>query len=403
MKTQNSKKVKLVVVSTVLINVIGFGIVIPVLPHYVESFGASPFTITMLFAVFAFCSFFSGPFLGSLSDKVGRRPMLLISIISTALGWLVFALAHNVFFLFLGRIIDGMAAGNISIAQNSLVDIAKNKEERTSNLGLIGAAFGIGFILGPLIGGLLSSFSQSTPFWFATVLAILNVIVAYFFLPETNTKLNKDARPSFNPFTPLIRGMKNRILVPSFLAWFLFVLAISSFQAIFALFIDRTFGLGPFAAGLIFTAMGVIIALNQVVALKHFWLKYFTEPNIEFWMILITGIAYFVLSIPILPVFLFAMVINAFGQSILRVVMTSQIVSHSAPEEQGEALGILSSIQSAGMIFGPLIAGAVFGMHPSLPLTLSGIFLLLAFVIIFFNRRKISPTTISSNIPIMSE
>ena len=178
-------KIKLVIVFTVLINVIGIGIVIPVLPHYVESFGASPLEITLLFAVFSFFSFLSSPVLGSASDKIGRRPMLLLSIVSTAIGWLIFASAKSLWLLYLGRIIDGMAAGNISIAQSSLVDIARDEKERTRNLGLIGAAFGIGFVTGPLIGGLLSVYSEAVPFWFAAGLAVFDVIVAYFFLDET--------------------------------------------------------------------------------------------------------------------------------------------------------------------------------------------------------------------------
>ncbi len=171
---------KLIVLFTVFVDVIGFGIVIPILPFYVGTFGASPFVITLLFASFAFFAFLSSPLLGALSDKVGRRPILIVSIVSTALGWIVFAGATSIPFLFLGRIIDGMAAGNFTVAQGSLVDMARNEKERSSNLGLIGAAFGVGFMIGPLLGGVLSTVSQSFPFWCAGGLATLNALLAFF-------------------------------------------------------------------------------------------------------------------------------------------------------------------------------------------------------------------------------
>ena len=384
------KKIKFVVVFTVLMNVIGMGIIIPVLPHYVESFHTSAFMVTLLFGVFAFCSFISSPFLGALSDRIGRRPILIISISSTALGWLVFASAHSLIFLFIGRIIDGMAAGNISTAQSSLVDISKDPKERTHNLGLIGAAFGIGFIIGPLIGGLLSSFSPVVPFWFATALAFLDTIFAFFFLDETNKRINKTAKLEWNPFLPLKRATANKLLLPNFFAWFFFIMAVSSFQSTFALYLDRAFGIGPLGGGLLFAVMGVIIALNQMVALKHFWLKYFKEPNIEFWMVLITGAAFFIMSARFIALFVIGMIIVAFGQSILRPVMTSQIVGKSPKEVQGEVIGVTSSVQSVGMTLSPVIAGAVFGFKDNLPFLLSGFYMLIAFYIIFFNRRRMA-------------
>src|SRR3972149_6379611 len=159
------QKEKLTVLFTVLVDVLGFGIVIPILPFYVTSFGASAFTVTLLFSSFALFAFVSSPFLGALSDKIGRRPVLIFSIASTAIGWFVFAAADSIVLLFIGRIIDGAAAGNFTVAQSALVDISTDEKDRAANLGLIGASFGIGFMLGPLIGGVLSTVSLSCRFW----------------------------------------------------------------------------------------------------------------------------------------------------------------------------------------------------------------------------------------------
>jgi multidrug resistance protein len=180
------QKQKLIIVFTVLVDVIGFGIVVPILPYYVTSFGASPIVVTLMFSSFSLCAFLSSPFLGALSDRIGRRPVLIVSIMSTAIGWFVFSSAHSIMFLFLGRIIDGCAAGNFTTAQSYLVDISKDEKERTSNLGLVGAAFGIGFMIGPMMGGLLGKVSPSFPFFIAGVLATINTISALFFLPETH-------------------------------------------------------------------------------------------------------------------------------------------------------------------------------------------------------------------------
>lgn len=150
------KKQKIIIFLTVFIDVVGIGLVIPTLPLYVERYGATPLVAMTFFAVYAFCQFFGAPFLGSLSDRIGRRPVLIVSLLGTSLGWFMFALANSLPLLFLARIIDGITGGNISTAQSYLVDISRNDRERTENFGIIGASFGMGFILGPALGGVLT-------------------------------------------------------------------------------------------------------------------------------------------------------------------------------------------------------------------------------------------------------
>jgi len=158
-------------------------------------------------------------------------------------------------------VIDGMAAGNISTAQSYLVDISKSDKERTSNLGLIGLSFGIGFLIGPFLGGILSAHSTTFPFLFVGFLSMLNAFMAIFILPETNK--NKSTAPMhINPFTPIIKATKNKPMRPDFFTWFLFIAAVSSMQGIFALFLQKNFGFDAFKTGIIFTLSGVIIALS---------------------------------------------------------------------------------------------------------------------------------------------
>src|SRR5436190_12652551 len=179
----------IVIFTTVFIDLVGFGIVIPVLPFYAEStsFNATPRTIGLLFASYSIMQLIFSPVLGRLSDKYGRRPVLLLSIIGTGIGFLVLGFAKTIFLLFVGRILDGITGGNISTAQAYIADIT-TKENRAKGMGLIGAAFGLGFIFGPAIGGILSKWGIHVPFFFAAGLCFANALLLYFTLPETVTK-----------------------------------------------------------------------------------------------------------------------------------------------------------------------------------------------------------------------
>ncbi|HBI33876.1 MAG TPA: hypothetical protein DEA43_02585 [Candidatus Moranbacteria bacterium] len=375
------EKIKIIILLTVLVDVIGLGIIIPVLPFYVESFGVSSFVVTLLFSVFAFFSFVSSPFLGALSDKIGRRPILIISIASTAFGWFVFASANSVWLLFLGRIIDGAAAGNFPIAQSYLLDIAKNDKERTMNLGLIGAVFGIGFMVGPAIGATLGGISPALPFWFVGFLAMFNAIGAYFFLPETNRNKNAVKKIPINPFIPLFSAMKDGMLRSRYLAWFLFGIAFAGMQSIFALFVKSVFGFSASVTGYLFTAMGVILVINQGFALKRIWLKYFKEADLEIWFFVVMILGFVFLDLKIFAFFAAGLLLTTVGQSTLRVVMSSGIASVAGAQKRGEVMGIMASIMSVSMIVGPLVAGALFVKNVQWPFLLNILLLSAAFFI----------------------
>jgi DHA1 family tetracycline resistance protein-like MFS transporter len=386
-------KIKLLVLFTVFIDVAGLGIVIPVLPFYVESFSGSAFTVSVLFAIYSLCSFISAPVIGTLSDKFGRRPTLLLSITSTAIGWFIFALAPSVLFLFIGRIVDGLAAGNLPVAQSALVDIAKDPKERTANLGLVGAVFGIAFIVGPFIGGALGGISHNLPFLFVGCLATANVIMAYFFLPETNKNIGKSKSKKlplnlFNPFLPIKSALNNKILLPNYLALFLFGLAIAGTQSIFSLYVNKVFGFGEFSVGLIFALMGVIIAINQAFIMRKFWLKRFEEPALELIMLVIFALGYIFLSIPIFIFFVLGIIGMTFGQSVLRVVMNGQIVAKAKPALRGEVLGVSSSIISLSAGISPFVFGAIFIFNIYIPFILSALLLLVAFCVLYVIRKK---------------
>lgn len=375
------EKDKIIIILTVLVDVIGVGVIIPVLPFYVESFGASSFVVSLLFSVFALFSFVSGPFLGALSDRIGRRPVLILSIASTALGWFVFAAAHNVWILFLGRIIDGLAAGNFPVAQSYLMDIAKDDKERTTNLGLIGAIFGIGLIVGPALGASLSTISPTAPFWFVGLLATLNMFAAFYFLPETHHVKSVGKKIPINPFLPILGALKDKVLRSRYVAWLLFGTAFAGMQSIFALFVKSVFGFSATVTGYLFTAMGVILVINQGWALKKIWLKYFKEIDLEIWFFLIMISGFVLLDLKILTLFAVGLLLTTIGQSTLRVVMSSGVAGVAGPTRRGEVMGIMASIMSISMIVGPLVAGALFQQNVQLPFLFNAVVLGVAFFI----------------------
>jgi MFS family permease len=392
---QNNSTKKFLILFTVLVDILGIGIIIPVLPFYVESFGATPLQLTLLFSVFSLFSLLSAPWLGALSDKIGRRPVLIISILSTAIGWLVFASAKSIWVLFLGRIIDGAAAGNFPIAQSYLADLSSNEKERTHNLGLIGAMFGIGLTVGPLIGGLLSHYGSHVPFWFVGWLALGNVLLALKFLPETHPTENRRTAPiQLNPLIPLYQAFTDQTLRLNYLTWFLFGLAVALQQSVFSLFGQTIFSLKAEQMGWILTGMGIVLSINQALLLRRFWLKRFTEPRLEIYLLIMMIGGFILLSIISWKTFLAGILCFTLAHSVLRVVMTSQLAA-KAGTRRGEVLGISSSVISLSMIVGPILGGLFFNLKPQLAFMAAAFIGTLTLLVVLFNRRRL-PT---ANLP----
>src|SRR5438067_3942031 len=256
----------LVIFITVFIDLIGFGIVIPVLPYYAEGtkFGATPTQVGLLFASYSVMQLVFAPVLGRLSDKYGRRPILLISLLGTCAGFLILGFATTLWMLFVGRIIDGISGGNISTAQAYIADVT-TKENRAKGMGLIGAAFGLGFVFGPAIGGILSRWGVNVPFLFAGGLAFANAILLYFTLPETVTP-NHPARisaASGRGLKQLIDSLRQPRLGFVLTIYFLSIVAFSIMTASFSLFLMFRLGYDAWHNGWIFAFVGIISATIQ--------------------------------------------------------------------------------------------------------------------------------------------
>ena len=369
---------KAVIVMTVLIDVIGFGIVIPVLPYFAQSFGAGPGAISLLFSSFAFFSFLSSPFFGALSDRVGRRPVLLASILTTAVGWFIVAAGTSLWMVFLGRIVDGLSAGKLTTAQTYLVDIARDDRERTANLGLVGAAFGIGFLLGPVIGGLLSAMSPAFPFYATAVLALANAALGYFFLPET-LKVKSQAPLAFNPMRPVITAATTRAIRFDMLSWMFFGLSFVMTTAMFSLYVQDEFGYTNLATGLLFTVVGLVSFANQTFLIRRVWSRRFTDGQLQTIMPLIVTAGLALLASGNLAVFIAGLVLLGVGQGVFRVVLTSIVAGKAPPNMKGEVIGVISGVFSACSVIAPALAGPIYEMNRALPFIIGALLMLAAY------------------------
>ena len=355
----------LVIFITVFIDLIGFGIVIPVLPYYAENtrFGATPREVGLLFASYSVMQLIFAPVLGRLSDKYGRRPILFISLLGTSLGFLILGFATTLWMLFLGRIIDGISGGNISTAQAYIADIT-TKENRAKGMGLIGAAFGLGFVLGPAIGGILSRWGIHVPFLFAGGLALANAILLYFTLPETVTA-DHPARVSAargRGWKNLLEALAQRQLAYVLTIYFLSIVAFSIMTASFSLFMMFRLGYDPWHSGWIFAFVGVVSAIIQGGLIGKL-VKRFGEPAL-----VIAGGFLFSVSLFLSPFVTPAMgllgilsvgALSSIGNALTAPTLSSLASKSASAAEQGSVLGVMQSVASLARAVGPTIAAVL--------------------------------------------
>src|SRR4029079_10160002 len=352
-----------VIFTTVFIDLVGFGIVIPVLPFYAEGtiFNATPRTVGLLFASYSVMQLIFSPILGGLSDKFGRRPVLLLSIIGTGIGFLVLGYAYTLWMLFAGRILDGITGGNISTAQAYIADIT-TKENRAKGMGLIGAAFGLGFIFGPAIGGILSRWGIHVPFFFAGGLCFANALLLYFTLPETVTK-DHPARQSAaggRGLAELLQSLKEPRLGFVLIIYFLFIVAFSIMTTSFSLFTMFRFGYDAQHTGYLFAYVGLIAVVIQGVLIGRLVKRFGELPLVIF------GAFCFAISLFAVPFVgpaaggLAALLIGggvfSMGNSLATPALTSLASKSVGPEQQGAVLGVTQSTASLARAVGPSLA-----------------------------------------------
>ena len=368
----------LIIFLTIFVNLVGFGIIIPLLPFYAESFGASPLVIGLLFAVFSLCQLASAPALGDLSDRYGRRPVLIFSLLGTVVSFVMLALAHTIAMLFAARVVDGLSGGNISTARAYVADVTEPKD-RARAYGLIGAAFGLGFILGPALSGMLAGISYTAPIWAAAAVTLVATLMAWLWLPETVHRTRASAGNPFRFLPELVRRpLVRRVLAMDFVYWFAFAM----FQTTFALFAARRFGFDAARTGYFFAAFGIIGATIQGGLIRPIVARIGDKPT--FRLGLGFGAAGLVAAAAAHSVaaFAVALVPLAFGIGFGHPTISSLVSRVARGDEQGRVQGAASAVESLGRTIGPVWGNASLQQYgESTPYISAAIFLVLTFVL----------------------
>ena len=363
------KKALIFGLTSVLLYGIGFGLTAPVVPFLVQPYVSSPgnqaMVVALLTFIYAVCVFLAAPGLGALSDRYGRRPILIICLLGSAAGYLIFGIGGALWVLFLGRIIDGLTGGNISTILAYFADITP-KEQRTKYFGWAGAAAGVGSIIGPSLGGLLAKFGYTTPMYFGAIITLLNVVYGAIYMPESLSKdrrLTKIAFVRLNPFTQFASIFSIKNLKWIFIAIFLLGVPSGSLQTFFSQFAKDTFNWKPMIIGIMFSILGAMDIITQSLIMPKLLMK-LKVPQIALLGMFSEIIAYGLIAasgiFSYFPFFIVGTIIFGFGDAIFGPAVNGIASNAVSSEEQGRIQGGSQSIQALTRIIGPILGGALY-------------------------------------------
>ncbi len=347
---------------TVFLNIMGLGLILPVLPFYATAYGADSTQVGLLFTTFSAMQFLTSPVFGTLSDRFGRRPIILFGVLGQALSYVLMGFASSLGVLFVSRVLAGATAGNISATQAYVADITQ-PEERTAAYGLTGAAFGAGLLFGPALGGVLTLIDVRAPAFGAAALLSLNFVFGLLVLTESLPRERRASRPlsqALNPVAVLMPLVRRPPLRAPLIAIFLLNLALTGFQASIAIFAGFQFGLGPAEVSALFVATGLANILVQLVLVPRLSIRFAD------WALVVTGAAVDALGnlvtalAPVAGVLWVSLPVMTGGYSLARGPLTSIVTKLVAPWEQGLANGGAQATISLAGVVGPLLAGVVF-------------------------------------------
>lgn len=352
----------LVIFLTIFIDLVGFGIVIPLLTFYAEEFNATPLDVGLLVGSYSLMQFIFSPFWGHLSDRFGRKPILFLTILGSSIGYLILGLAGSLFMVYFGRILAGIMGGNLATAQAYIADVT-TRENRARGMGLFGMAFGLGFILGPALAGILSKFGMHVPFLFAAGLSFLNTFLLLFILPESRKPGTQETSGGRGRMSMLLDSLREKRFATITVDYFLIVMAFSMMTTAFAYFTLVKFGYDAEKTGYLLGFVGLTAAVMQGGVFGILAKKLGEAKLVVVGCIILVGS---LLAVPFVSSEsggLIALLIGigafAVGNSIASPALTSLASKTASEDAQGHALGILQSAASLARVIGPLLCGVL--------------------------------------------
>jgi len=384
-----------VIIMTIFIDITGFGMIIPLLPFYAAEFQAGSTALGVLVASFSIMQFIFSPILGRISDSLGRRPILLLSILTSMVSFIVFAVANSFLMLLLSRIIAGMAT-ETAVAQAYIADIT-DETDRAKGIGRLGAAFGVGFIIGPAIGGLLSVYGFWAPGFAAAVLTLLNLLFVFFFLPESISHKDLPTRTTSKFHDGFLRKLANAmgrpLIGPTLIISFIITLAFATVPVIVPLLGISFFDFSSIEMSYVFMYIGLIQIILQGFIIGRLVKRAGEERLIAFGSLLMMLGMFVMPLLANISIFLGSITMMGSGVGIINTAVPSFISKRTQANEQGGMLGLTQSISNIARVPGPLVGGSVFEFAGlTAPFLLSGVLLLVAFVLgcrIFHACRRV--------------
>lgn len=346
------------------VDLVGWGIVLPILPIYAKRFHTSSFDAAMLVAAFSAASFVFSPLWGRVSDRFGRRPVLLVSLAGTAVGSLLTGVAGGFALLMVGRIVDGASGASVSVAQAAAADLAR-PQDRARLFGLLGAAFGLGFVAGPALGAIAALSGPRLPFYVAAGIAVVNTLVAAKRLPETHAHRGIPASASATASAERWIGGRLADVGPLLAVAFAALVAFSAFEATFALFGQRRLGFGIAGAAGVFTAVGAAIVVVQVGLVARVVRRAGERRTLLLGLVANAGGLALLAASNSWAVAAPALVALTIGQGLVQTTMATVIAGRASPGGRGRALGAQQSAGGLARIAGPAAGGALLGAHAS--------------------------------------
>jgi len=390
---QTKKRALRIIFLIMLMDVIGMSIMFPIAPYIVQRYSSEALMVTMLTVIYAGAQFFAAPALGKISDRVGRRPVLLVSVFGSAIGYFIFGIGGALWVLFLGRLIDGITGGNISTASAYLIDISK-PEERAKNFTLLGMAYGVGFILGPALGGVLGHWRLDLPVYTAGIIFLISTALVYFQLPESlsveRRAKNRLVPNDFNPFDSVARMMVKPGLGLILLIVALFNFSFDGVNSVTGVFIKNKFGASPLTLGLLMVCVGIATAFVQATLMDRS-VKHYGEKRMALVGLLASVIGWSLIALApalwmLFPITFLQSGITGFIWATTGTLAANQVHEH----EQGQLAGVNVALAGLMSMFGPLWAGAAYDhVSPASPYWMGSIILVLACLLLQRVRPQI--------------